>query len=62
MRLRTINTCLLELKKLDPETPVSLWLIRKLSQDGCVRKIMSGNKTLVDLDDLIRYLNEANNV
>ena len=56
-RLRTIRQCLVEIKKLDGETAVSERLIRSLCKSGKVQYIASGTKSLVNLDDLLRFLN-----
>lgn len=56
-RMRTVRQCLAELRGADPETAVTEWFIRCLCKDNKVKHFMTGTKILVNLDDLIRYLN-----
>ena len=59
-RLRTITQCLNELKKIDSETCVSQWYIRQLCKTNQIKYIIAGkNKILVNLDNLIGYLNQT---
>ena len=55
-RIRTIQQCLEEIKKLDPTTAITEWFIRQLCKQGKVNHFMSGSKVLVNYDDLLRYL------
>lgn len=56
-RMKSIQQCFLEIKKLDPESAVSEWLIRTLCKKQIVRYIPCGSKSLVDYDDLLAYIN-----
>ena len=56
-RMRTILEALEEVKSLDPKTAVTPYCIRMLCKNKRVRCIYTGRKILVDLDDLIGYLN-----
>ena len=55
-RYRTIKECLIEIQALDPNTAVSEFLIRQLCKQNKVKYLASGNKSLVMLDDLLKYL------
>jgi len=57
MRFRTIGKALDEIKGLDPNTCLSEFVIRKLARENKISQVKSGNKTLVDLDSLIAFLN-----
>lgn len=56
-RMRTIPEALSEIRTLDEKTAVTPYCIRMLCRGNRVRCIYTGRKTLVDLDDLIDYLN-----
>ena len=56
-KLRTIRQSYQEIKKLDSDSTVTEYFIRSLCKSGKVQHFMSGNKILVNFDDLIRYLN-----
>ena len=57
-RMRFPAQALEELRKADPETQVSLKLIRRLIHTGAVPSVpvCNGNRRLVNLDALINYL------
>lgn len=57
-RMRFPAQALEELRKADPETQVSLKLIRRLIHTGAVPSVPvgNGNRRLVNLDALINYL------
>ncbi len=55
-RYRTINGCLNEIKELDPQTAITEWFIRNLCKQNKITYFTSGNKTLVNLSDLLIYL------
>ena len=63
-RFRTIQQCLEEIKRIDENTIITGWLIRNLCKENKVHCILSGNKTLVNLDSLFNYFNgvEGNKV
>ena len=56
-RMRTIKQCYEEIKALDTNTAITEWFIRCLCKDNKVKHFMSGSKILVNLDDLLNYLN-----
>jgi len=55
-RWRSIEQSLDEIKKLDPETAITVFLIRKLCKNKHIHTQMAGTKYLVDLDNLFEYL------
>lgn len=57
-RIRTINKAFDEIKQQDPETALSLYLIRQMVKQGLVPSIKAGNKRLVDVDVLQEYINK----
>jgi len=60
MKYRTIGKALKELQKIDPETSISEFVIRKLAKEQKISQVKSGNKTMVDVDSLIAFLNGEN--
>lgn len=58
VRMRFPADALAELRKLDPDTPVSLSFIRRLVKTGAVPSVPvgAGKRRLVNLDALIEYL------
>ena len=56
-RMRTFKQMVEYFKKEDPETPVNEYMLRKLVKERKVPAVYAGNKTLVNLDKLIDYLN-----
>ncbi len=59
VRMRFAKDALAELKKLDPDTPVTLSLIKRLIKSGAVPSVpvKGGRCRAVNLDALIEYLN-----
>ena len=57
MRYRTIPKALEELKLIDPNTSLSKYTIKKLAEKRKISQVQSGNKTMVDFDSLLAYLN-----
>lgn len=55
IKVRTLNGCVLELKKLDPDTQVSKNYIRNLVLSGRVRSTKAGVKYLVNFESLLKY-------
>lgn len=55
-RYRTIQQCLLEIKKIDEDSAISEFLIRSLCTRQRIAHIKTGNKSLVNLDNLLQYL------
>ena len=58
VRMRFPADALAELRKLDPQTPVSLSFIRRLVKTGAVPSVPvgNGNRRLVNFDSLCAYL------
>ena len=54
-RMRTVHEAAEELKKLDANTAVTEYHIRRLVLDGVLPRIKAGNKYLINLDRLIEY-------
>lgn len=57
-RMRTIQGAMNYLRSIDPEFAVSEWCIRHWVQNNYIEHFKSGNKTYIDLDDLINYINK----
>ena len=57
-RLRTIDQAYNAIKELDPESAVSRWFIREAVLNGEIPFLQVKSKRLIDLDDLISYINE----
>ena len=57
VRSRTITQCISYIKALDPDTAITEWFIRTLIKDNKIKHFTSGNKELVNLDNLLYYLN-----
>lgn len=58
-RMRTLQEAAAELKKIDPDTAVTPYRIRKLVLDGTIPHVRAGNKRLLNLDTLLDYLTAA---
>lgn len=56
MLIRTIDKAYDELKKRDPNTAISRQLVRQMVRTGMVPSMKSGNKQLVDVDVLEKYV------
>lgn len=56
-RMRTVHEAAAELKKLDPNTAVTEYHIRRLVLDGILPRIKAGKKYLINLDSLLEYFN-----
>ena len=55
-RLRSITEAVKFLKEQDPDTSMTPYFIRCMIVDGKVPTIMAGKKYLVDIDQLLEYL------
>ncbi len=55
-RMRTLPKCYEELKKLDPDTCISMRGLRKIIGSGDVSTVKINNKVLVNFDLLVSYL------
>ena len=58
-RIRTLNEALAEIKQIDPRSAMTYNSIKQLCLSGAVKHFRSGNKILVNLDDLLRYMEEV---
>ena len=58
VRLRFAAQALDELRKLDPETPVTLRFIKQLMRTGAIPSVPvgNGNRRLLNFDALVAYL------
>ena len=54
--IRTISGTLAELRREDPETPVSEYALRSWIKSGAVPAVKSGNRFLIDMETLRRFL------
>ena len=59
-KMKTIQQSFQAIKKIDSETAITECFIRSLCKNNKVKHFMSGNKILVNYDDLIKYLNNFN--
>lgn len=55
-RMRTLDECYAEIKKIDENTAISKYYIRQLAISGRIPVIMCGRKRLINLDALIDYI------
>jgi|AGTN01.3.fsa_nt_gi hypothetical protein len=56
MVFRTINQTIELIKKEDPDTAVTIYLIRRLAKMGQVKSIQAGKKYIVDFNSVKKYL------
>ena len=56
-RLRTIRETAAELKKQDPRCGLTEWAIRQLVADGKLPVLYAGNKALLSVESVERYIN-----
>lgn len=54
--VRTIKGAYEELKAIDPNTSVTLYAIRKMVKQNKIPYIKTGNKILINMDNLILYI------
>lgn len=59
-RMRTLDECYAEIKKIDENTAISKYCIRQLAISGKIPTVMCGRKRLINLDGLIEYINSCN--
>jgi hypothetical protein len=57
-RIRTINECMSEIRKRDPESSLTYNFIKKLCDRREVKHIKHGRKYFVNFDDLLLYLSK----
>ena len=56
IRMRTLEECYEEIKKLDPNTCITKYFIRQLALNNKIPVIMAGRKRLINFDALLEYL------
>ena len=56
MKYRSIKEALKELKRIDENTAISEYIIRKLAKDRKISQIISGTKVMVEVNSIIDYL------
>ena len=54
--MRTIQEAAAELKRIDPDTAITPYFIRRMVLDGTIPHVKAGNKRLLNLDVLLEYL------
>ena len=54
--VRTIEKAVEELRKQDPDTPVTAYMLRRWIKTGVLPSVKSGNKYLVNMEILDQYL------
>lgn len=57
-RMRTVNEVMKIIKAQDPDMSVAPYTIRTLAKTNQIRSFRSGNKLLVNLDDLMRLIGD----
>lgn len=57
-RMRTVSEASQELKTLDPHTAMTPYHIRQLYLKGILPTIKAGKKRLLNLNDLVEYMND----
>ena len=55
-RIRTINEAVQMIRKEDPESRISAYMIRQLAYNEKIRSIKSGSKVMIDFDSLLVFL------
>ena len=55
-RIRTINEAVQMIRKEDPESRISVYMIRQLAYNEKIRSIKSGSKVMIDFDSLLAFL------
>lgn len=58
-RMRLLKEAATEIKELDPQTAVTTYFIRQLAIEGKIKSTMAGRKRLINFDDLLNYLAQA---
>lgn len=55
-RMRDAKGVLAEIKKIDPETPVTIHFVRGLIKSGEIPVVEAGNRKFVNLDTVLDFL------
>lgn len=58
-RMRLIKEAYLQIKQDDPETALTLNALRCIVKRGEIPSIKNGRKTLINFDELLKYLASA---
>ena len=58
-KIRSIKQAADYFKQLDPETQITEYTLRKLIADGTIPSIKTGNKNLVNLDQVLSLFEPA---
>lgn len=56
-RMRTINEAINLIKETDPNSAITYNFIKQLVKGNKVRNFQSGNRTIINFDDLIKLIN-----
>lgn len=56
-RMRTIPEAAAELRRIDPDTAITEYFIRRMVLDGTIAGLRNGRRRFVNLDALLDYLN-----
>lgn len=56
---RTIDQSYKMLKEMDEDTAISLWFVRKLSENPKITTVEAGNKVLIEFNSLLAYLKKG---
>ena len=59
VRIRSVQDAYQMLKSEDPDTPVSVGMIRRLLADGTIPCLRNGRKIFLNYDALLEYLSQA---
>ena len=57
-RMRTINEAVKEIKRADSNSAITYYYIKSLCKANKIKHFKIGSKNIVDLDNLIQYLDE----
>ncbi len=58
--LRSIKKAHEIIRQSDPETAVTTHTIRLWCKEKKIKHLMAGNRVLIDIDNLINYINQEN--
>ena len=58
-KMRTINESLQLIKEMDPHTAITYNFIRNLVKGNVVWHFQSGNRTIINFDDLLEVINNG---
>lgn len=55
--IRTIKNAVEEIKKIDNNSDITVYAIRKMIKEGKIPYIKTGNKVLINVENIIAYIN-----